>query len=77
VKFESEIQEPFSYPSEIVMKLQVGSVACRLTHGANDMRQLFRRTSAQETREHVTQFRSLVQIIENNHSWQLFNQAIN
>jgi hypothetical protein len=50
VKFEFEIKEVlYSHPSEIMMKLQVGGVACRLTHGANDMWQFFSRASTQET----------------------------
>jgi len=50
------LKSPYStYPSEIVVQLQVGGVAGGLRHGANDAGQLVGRSGAQQTGEDIAQ----------------------
>lgn len=53
------------------MQLQIGSVASRLRHGANDAGQLGGRPGAEQTGEDIAQRWGMVQVVQDDHRWQL------
>lgn len=53
------------------MQLQIGCIASRLRHGSNDAGQLGGRPGAEQTGEDIAQRGSMVQIVQDDHRWQL------
>lgn len=63
------------HPAEVVVQLQIGGVAGRLRHGANDAGQLGGRSGAEQHLEDVAQGGRMVQIVEDDDGGQIVGAA--